>query len=111
MYFKHYFSRHVAGVMEGCHGASWQGPPLQLGTSSTPAIFIEGRVRPDVTKVRVVFVDGTSQTIHPKQGYVLATIRAGHQTIANRPTRFVAIGKTGTVLGVQKLPAPPKTHG
>jgi hypothetical protein len=110
MYVKHYFSKHVAGAMEGCHAARWHGSPLQLETSSTPAIFIDGRVRADVTNVRVVFVDGTSQTIHPTQGYVLATVEAAHQTIANRPTRFVALGKAGTVLGVEKLPPPPTTH-
>jgi hypothetical protein len=110
VYVKHYFSKFAAGVMEGCHSTTWQGPPVQLETSSFPVIFIDGRVRNDVARVRIVFADGSTTTIAPTRGYVLAVLDRAHQTFARRPVRFVGLGDSGAVLGTQKLPRPPKQH-
>ena len=105
-YIKHYLSKTEQGTEEGCFAGTWHGSPLQLGTEPLPPIFIDGRVRPDVAAVRVIYADGTSSVIHPFDGYVLETIDAHHRTTATRPVRFIALSSTGAVLGTEKLPPP-----
>lgn len=110
VYVRHYFSKRSAGVMEGCHSTTWQGPPVQLETSSFPVIFIDGRVRNDVARVRIVFADGSTTTIAPTRGYILAALDHTHQSFARRPIRFIGLSSTGTALSTQKLPSPPEHH-
>lgn len=107
VYVKTYIDKHDGGVMEGCHPAAWQGAPVQLGTEWQ---FVSGRVRSDVTSVRLEYAGGGSTTVHPTRGYVLAVISPQHLEGARRLVRIVGLNSTGKTVGVQKLPVPPKSR-
>lgn len=107
IYVKTYIDKHDGGVMEGCHPAAWQGDPVQLGTEWQ---FVSGRVRPDVTSVRLEYAGGGSTTVHPTRGYVLAVMPSQHLERARRLVRIVGLNSTGKTVGVQKLPVPPKSR-
>jgi hypothetical protein len=108
MYVKHWFSKRQAGTMEGCFARAWRGSPVQLSTDSYPPIFISGRVRGDVARVRVVFANGGTMLVTPTRGFVLAVVPAAHRSAAGRPVTFVAESKRGGALGTETLPPPPK---
>jgi hypothetical protein len=98
-YVKAYMSKHANGVMEDCHPAGWSGSPLQLGTNGP---FVEGRVRPDVARVRVAFLDGSNTTVEPvKGGYVLAIVSPADRL--QSLVSFTALDKAGRTLGVERI--------
>lgn len=74
IYVRSFRNKHATGVMVQCLGPVWHGQPLQLGTSGSPAEFIQGRVRPDVKSVRMNFADGSTTTVKPNNGFVLAAV-------------------------------------
>jgi hypothetical protein len=80
MYVRSYRDSHPTGVMVSCQGRVWHGQPLQIGTSGSPAEFIQGRVRPDVKSLRLNFADGSTTTVKPNDGFVLAAVSRRHLT-------------------------------
>jgi hypothetical protein len=80
MYVRSSRHNHPTGVMVSCQGPVWHGQPLQLGTSGSPAEFIQGRVRPDVESLRLNFADGSTTTVKPNGGFVLAAVSRRHLT-------------------------------
>jgi hypothetical protein len=107
MYVKTYVNKHNSGVSLGCRPATWQGGPVQLNVQSE---FVSGRVRRDVTAVRLEYAQGAATTVHPTRGYVLVTLPPQHLERAARLVRIVGLDSSGKTVGVQKLPAPPKTR-
>jgi hypothetical protein len=107
MYVKTYIDKHAGGVMEGCHPAPWQGGPVQLGTEWQ---FVSGRVRSDITTVRLEYAGGGSTTVHPTRGYVLAVMPRQHLARARRLVRIVGLNSSGKTVGIQNLPVPPKSR-
>ena len=105
LYVRTYFSKRAAGVMISCHPSAWAGPALQLGVATD---FVYGRVRSDITKVRVDYRGGGSTTLAPNRGYVLATIPSAHLARNQSPARFVGLTSTGRVIATQAVPLPPK---
>jgi hypothetical protein len=104
-YVKTYFNKHAAGVMVGCHPATWQGSPVQLSLASE---FVSGRVRADVKTVRFEYARGAPTTVHPTRGYILAVIAPKHLARADRLVRIVGLNSANKIVGVQTIPAPPK---
>jgi hypothetical protein len=87
MYVRHFISKRSGGVMIGCRGRAWSGPPLQLSTDATPSLFVSGSVRGDIATVRLRYADGSTSTLRPTRGYVLsamstAHLQPGHEVIA-----------------------------
>jgi hypothetical protein len=91
--------------MVGCRPAAWQGGPVQLGVESE---FVSGRVRSDITAVRLEYARGGSTIVHPTRGYVLAVIPPQHLERADRLMRIVGLNNAQKAVGVQTLPVPPK---
>jgi hypothetical protein len=104
-YVKTYFNKHASGVMVGCRPAAWRGAPVQLGVESE---FVSGRVRSDITAVRLEYARGGSTIVHPTRGYVLAVIPPQHLERADRLVRIVGLNSAQKAVGVQTLPVPPK---
>lgn len=105
IYVKTYFNKHASGVMVGCRPGAWQGNPVQIATESE---FVSGRVRRDVTTIRLEYAGGAPTTIHPTRGYVLAAIPPQHLERSSRLVRIVGLNSAGKRVGVQVLPAPPE---
>jgi hypothetical protein len=87
MYVRHFISKRAAGVMISCQGHTWHGPPVQLSTDSSPSLFVSGRVRSDITTVRLRYADGATSELWPTRGYVLQAmppnhLKRGHEVIA-----------------------------
>ncbi len=108
MYVKTYIDKHAGGVMEGCHPAAWQGGPVQLGTEWQ---FVSGRVRSDITTVRLEYAGGGSTTAHPTRGYVLTVMPPQHLARTRRLVRIVGLSSSGKTVGVQNLPVPKSRRG
>lgn len=89
MFVKHFIDRQHAGVMTGCERPRWRQGPLEL-SGGTP--FISGRVRQDVTLVRMRFADGSSKTVRPRRGYVLV-VSVSELVVAE------GLGADGRVIG------------
>ena len=101
LYVKTYVDVHAAGVMISCHGTAWQGPAVQL-QAGNPPLFVSGRVRNDVATVRLVYSDGTTETLHPiAGGYVLAVVAPA----SRRKTlvRIEGLGANGSVVGTERM--------
>ena len=100
MYVKHFVSKSVAGVMEGCHARAWTGPPVQLGPDLN---FVSGRVRSDVAEVRLRFETGPTATLQPTRGYVLGVLPTGRRLVS-----VEGLARDGHVVGRQRFPPPVK---
>jgi hypothetical protein len=105
MYVKSHLQKYAAGTMVGCRTAAWEGGPVQLNIQSE---FVSGRVRPDITAVRLEYARGKSTIVHPTHGYVLVTLPSKHLERVSRLVRIVGLNDSGTPVGIQKVPPPPK---
>lgn len=108
VYVRHYVSAHVAGVMVSCGGRTWSGPSLQLATDSTPPRFVSGRVRSDVATVRLLYADGSTETIHPTRGFVLQAMSATHLVTGRELIGADGLGGNGKVIGHVSFTPPPR---
>lgn len=94
----------VAVNTGSCIPKDWRLAPVRLATLPTPAVFIVGRVRSDITTLVLEFADGTEQTIAPRQrGYVLHVVpdhqrRPGHDLLA-----ITGRGENGEVVARQVM--------
>jgi hypothetical protein len=104
MYVKTYFNKQAGGVMFGCRPATWQGGPVQLSVESE---FVSGRVRSDITTLRLEYAHGRPTTVHPRRGYVLVALPPQHLERASRVVRIVGLNTSGKTVGVETL-VPPK---
>jgi hypothetical protein len=99
MYVRHFINTHSAGVMVGCQGPTWSGPPVQLSTESSPASFVAGRVRTDVATVRLRYADGSTTTLQPTRGYVLDAISEQHLHVPRELIAADGLARDGQVIG------------
>jgi hypothetical protein len=99
MYVRHFINTHTAGVMVGCQGPAWSGPSVQLSTESSPAFFVAGRVRADVTTVRLRYADGSTTTLRPTRGYVLEAISEKHLQAPRELIAADGLARDGHVIG------------
>lgn len=104
-YVKTYFNKHAGGVMEGCRPAAWRGGAVQFGVESE---FVSGRVRSDITAVRLEYAHGAPTIAHPTRGYILAVIPPQHLERADRLVRIVGLNSAQKTVGVQTIPTPPR---
>jgi hypothetical protein len=95
------------GVGGRCYGLTWSGPALQLHLNFPPH-FIDGRVRPDVKKVRIRFVDGSTTTLVPTRGYILWAAPREHLKAGNGAVEAQALSAEGSVIARQSLMPPRK---
>lgn len=103
-YVRTYIAKVVNGVMGDCQPAAWSGPQVQLASQR---FFVQGRVAAKVTRVRVGFSDGSSETLKPVAGgYVLAALAPANRSKAI--TSFTGLDSSGKVVDVEKVPLPPK---
>jgi hypothetical protein len=104
-YVKEFVDSQHRGMSTGCNGPAWTGPALQLGMSFPPH-FINGRVRPDVKKVRIRFADGSATTLTPTRGYILWATPKEHFEAANGALEAEGLSADGTVLAHQSFMPP-----
>lgn len=107
-YVKTYIAKNANGVATSCHTKTLQGAAIQLETSSNPPLFVSGRVAANVASVRLVFSDGSTQTIRPTDHYILALVNATDRQTGISLTRIVGLNATGHTVGTERLPPPPR---
>jgi hypothetical protein len=97
VYVKTFVDSGNGGVGINCHGRMWTGPALQIDLNFPPH-FIDGRVRPDVKRVRVRFADGSTTTLTPTRGYILWAAPKEHLEAANSAVGAEGLSADGTIL-------------
>jgi hypothetical protein len=107
-YVRHFISKLVTGMTLSCRGPRWSGGPVQLSTEQSPALFVSGRVRNDVPVVRLHYADGSTATLRPTRGYVLATIPARHRQPGHDLVGADGLARDGHTVGRETFPRPPK---
>jgi hypothetical protein len=105
VFIKQFVDRQHAGNATNCHEPTWNGSPLQVGTSWSPPHFVSGRVRSDVKTVRIRLADGSAVTVTPTRGHILWAVPSERR----EPVSIVGLDKDGTVLGRQSLLPPEPT--
>jgi hypothetical protein len=108
MYVRHFISKLVAGMLVSCQGGTWSGGAVQLSTESSPALFVSGRVRSDVAVVRLRYADGSTSTLHPTRGYVLAAIAPRHLQPGHDLIGADGLARDGHTVGHESFHRPPK---
>jgi hypothetical protein len=105
VFIREFVDRQHAGVGTNCQEPTWNGSPLQVGTSWSPPRFVSGRVRFDVKTVRIRLADGSAVTLTPTRGHILwAVPREDHE-----PVSIMGLDEDGTVLARQSLQPPEPT--
>ena len=105
VFIREFVDRQHAGVGTNCQEPTWNGSPLQVGTSWSPPRFVSGRVRSDVKTVRIRLADGSAVTLTPTRGNILwAVPRAGRE-----PVSIAGLDEDGTVLARRSLQTPEPT--
>jgi hypothetical protein len=105
VFIKEFVDRQHAGVGVNCQEPTWNGSPLQVGTSWSPPRFVSGRVRSDVKTVRIRLADGSAVTLAPTRGHILWAVPSE----GREPVSIVGLDKDGTVLARQSLQPPEPT--
>jgi hypothetical protein len=105
-YTKHFIDRHHRSFGISCMGPTWTGQALQLGSDSSPPRFIDGRVRPDIKKVRIRFADGSTTLLIPTRGYVLWAASKAHLDDATAAVEAEGLGADGSVVARESFKAP-----
>jgi hypothetical protein len=105
-FVKEYVDETHAGVGTHCRSPEWGGPLVQVGTSWSPPRFVSGRVHPDVKRLRIRFMDGSTTTLVPTRGYILWAVPEKHFAPGRVPLTAEGLGADGSVLARQRL-APP----
>jgi hypothetical protein len=105
VFIKEFVDRQHAGIGTNCQEPTWNGSPLQVGTSWSPPRFVSGRVRSDVKTARIRLADGSAVTLTPTRGHILwAVPRKGRE-----PVSITGLDEDGTVLARQSLQPPEPT--
>jgi hypothetical protein len=102
MFVREHVDAQHGGMGVQCHGPTWTGAALQLG-SSFPPHFVEGRVRSDVKTVRIRFADGSSTDVTPTRGYVLWAAPEANLELAKRAIEVVGLRADGSEVARQSL--------
>jgi len=107
LYTKHFIDSQHRGFGVSCSGPNWTGQALQLGSESSPPRFIDGKVRPDIKKVRIRFADGSTTLLLPTRGYVLWAASKEHLDEASGAVEAEGLRADGTVVARESF-MPPK---
>jgi hypothetical protein len=98
------------GGETGCPQGPWTGPPLaQLAFDELsvrrpgPAVFIAGRVRPDVARIVVHLPDGRTLPIAPVEGFVLTALPPRYAGRAHHGAYAVAFDRSGRQVARARL--------
>jgi hypothetical protein len=102
VFTKEFVDRQHAGNGTNCQEPTWNGSPLQVGTSWSPPRFVSGRVRSDVKTVRIRLADGSTVTLTPTRGHILWAVPREDR----EPVSIAGLGEDGTVLARQSLQPP-----
>jgi hypothetical protein len=105
VFTKEFVDRQYAGNSTNCHEPTWNGSPLQVGTSWSPPRFVSGRVRSDVKTVRIRLADGSAVTLTPTRGHILWAVPSEDR----EPVSIVGLDGDGGVLARQSLLPPEPT--
>ena len=105
VFTKEFVDRQHAGNGTNCQEPTWNGSPLQVGTSWSPPRFVSGRVRANVKTVRIGLVDGSSVTLTPTRGHILWAVPSK----GREPVSIAALDEDGTLIGRQSLRPPEPT--
>jgi hypothetical protein len=106
LYTKHFIDSQHRGFGVSCSGPNWTGQALQLGSDASPPRFIDGRVRPDIKKVRIRFADGSTILLIPTRGYVLWAASPQHLDEATGAVEAEGLRADGTVVAHESFKPP-----
>lgn len=94
--------RTPTSARAGCYSNRWRGPRLQLAVHGR-GWFISGRVHPDIARIRIVYADGATSTMTPRDGYLLYAIPAAHTRDGHRVVAMVGLSRQGQRVARQDL--------
>lgn len=102
---------YASNFAEGCEPSLLPGPAVQLqlnyvgpvsGIDHSGSTVLSGQVAERVRRVELRFQDGTSQTITPREGFVLARIATGHYRLGHRLVRAIGLDATDKAVGSER---------
>ena len=107
VFIKELVDRQHGGVGTNCQEPTWNGSPLQVGTSWSPPRFVSGRVRSEVKTVRLRLADGSLVTVTPTRGHILWAVPSP----GREPVSIVGLDDEGNVLARRSLQPPEASSG
>jgi hypothetical protein len=95
-----------SGTGYRCTWLPWERSPVQVHPWQVPATFVGGRVRDDVTSVRIRFADGATTVVQPRRGYILYAVPADRLAEPRQATAAEGLNAAGRVVGTMPFPRP-----